>query len=249
MTHYPYLIVGGGMTAAAALEGIRSIDPVGAIGLFSAEPHPPYYRPPLSKGLWTGKKSLEDLRQLLLKATLYTLVNNLDDLRNLDHRERLALAEDCAQEALLVVLSRLTTFRGESKFTTWAYKFGVNVALSRARKERWKGVSLDELSEDGEALDWLDYSGKENSSRKERPALRNEVFTIIREAIRSELTARQRQVLKWIAFDDVPMDVVVERLESNRNAIYKLLHDARKKVKRALAAQGYPLEDVYDLFE
>jgi RNA polymerase sigma-70 factor (ECF subfamily) len=67
--------------------------------------------------------------------------------------------------------------------------------------------------------------------------------------IRSELTARQRQVLKWIAFDDIPMDVVVQRLNSNRNAVYKLLHDARLKVKQRLAAHGYAVEDVYELFQ
>jgi RNA polymerase sigma-70 factor (ECF subfamily) len=80
------------------------------------------------------------------------------------------------------------------------------------------------------------------------PSLQSEVRAAIRRVVMTELTGRQRQVLKWIAFDDVPMDVVVERLDTNRNAIYKLLHDARLKVKRQLAAQGYAPDDVYELF-
>ena len=86
-------------------------------------------------------EAIQELRNLLLRAALYTLVNHLDDLRDLDERERLALAEDCAQEALMAVLGKLDTFRGESKFTTWAYKFGIHAALSRARRERWTGCS------------------------------------------------------------------------------------------------------------
>jgi RNA polymerase sigma-70 factor (ECF subfamily) len=194
-------------------------------------------------------ESIEALRALLLRAALYTLGTHLEDLRTLDERERLALAEDCAQEALLAVLARLDDFRGESKFTTWAYKFGINLALTRARKERWKKVSLDELSDTEDSLDWLQLQQGFGTAGSETPALQEEAGALIREVIRSELTDRQRQVLKWIAFDDVPMDVVVERLKTNRNAVYKLLHDARLKVKQRLAAHGYNVEDMYDIFQ
>jgi RNA polymerase sigma-70 factor (ECF subfamily) len=192
-------------------------------------------------------EALEELRALLLRASLYTLVSHLDDLRGLAERERLALAEECAQEALLAVLAHLGDFRGDSKFTTWAYKFGVNVALTRARRERWKRVSLDALA-DEDSLDWLAWQEGFRGVDTEVAALQAEIAAIIQEAIRDELTDRQRQVLKWIAFDGVPMDVVVERLETNRNAIYKLLHDARTKVKRRLAAHGYDVAEVYNLF-
>jgi RNA polymerase sigma-70 factor (ECF subfamily) len=191
---------------------------------------------------------MEELRALLLRAALYTLVTNLADLQALEERERVAVAEDCAQEALLAVLARLSDFRGESKFTTWAYKFAVNIALNRARRERWKGVSLDALSADDAALDWLQWKQGFHSADSETSTLKVEVSHIIGKAIRNELTDRQRQVLKWIVFDEVPMDVVVERLETNRNAVYKLLHDARLKVKKCLSSQGYDVEDVYDLF-
>ena len=136
-----------------------------------------------------------------------------------------------------------------SKFTTWAYKFGINTALTRARRERWKKVSLDELSESGDSPDWLEWETGAQSLDSEQPALRSEVRKAIGDVFRNELTDRQRQVLKWIAFEDVPMDVVVERLATNRNAIYKLLHDARLKVKRRLVEQGYELEEVTALFQ
>lgn len=192
-------------------------------------------------------EALSELRELLLRAALYTLATHVDDLRARTPDERLALAEDCAQEATLAVLSRIGDFRGDSKFTTWAYKFGINVALARARRERWKGVSLDALGEE-EATDWLEQKIDAGVVDSEAAALRSEVAGMIQDVINTELTERQRQVLHWIAFDDVPMDVVVERLETNRNAVYKLLHDARLKVKRRLSTHGYEVEDIYDLF-
>jgi RNA polymerase sigma-70 factor (ECF subfamily) len=192
-------------------------------------------------------EALGELRELLLRAALYTLVTHVDDLRGMAPNERLALAEDCAQEATLAVLRRIGDFRGESKFTTWAYKFGINVALARARRERWKGVSLDALIED-ETVDWRQWKAGARAIDSEAAALRAEVGDMIRDVINTELTERQRQVLRWVAFDDVPMDVVVDRLATNRNAVYKLLHDARLKVKRRLSARGYDVEDIYDLF-
>lgn len=193
-------------------------------------------------------EALEDLRGLLLRAALYTLVTHHQDVSGLEERERLALAEDCAQEALLAVLGKLDEFRGDSKFTTWAYKFGINIALTHARRERWKRVSLDALAEDEHALDWFQRQEGFQTADSEAAALQSEVSDVIKAVIRNDLTDRQRQVLKWIAFDDVPMDVVVDRLETNRNAVYKLLHDARLKVKRRLAERGYKVEEVYQLF-
>jgi RNA polymerase sigma-70 factor (ECF subfamily) len=193
-------------------------------------------------------EAIGDLRNLLLRAALFTLVKNLQDLRDLDERERLALAEDCTQDALQAVLAHLMEFRGDSKFTTWAYKFGINIALTRARKERWKHISLDALSEEDDPLEWVPWKDSAQSADSEMPSLQSEVRSVIEEVVRDELTGRQRQVLKWIAFDEVPMDVVVERLGSNRNAIYKLLHDARLKIKQHLAARGYEVAEIYDLF-
>lgn len=193
-------------------------------------------------------EAIMDLRDLLLRAALYTFVSHLQDLRDMNEYDRLAMAEDCAQDALQAVLAKLDDFRGESKFTTWAYKFGINIALTRARQERWKNISLDALSEDDDPLEWIQFQEEFQTGDSETFSLQSEVRTAIHDVVRNELTDRQRQVLKWIAFDGVPMDVVVERLSTNRNAVYKMLHTARLKIKQHLAARGYDMEGIYDLF-
>src|SRR5512141_1279339 len=87
--------------------------------------------------------AIEDLRGILLRGASYTFQRNLGDLAHFNPDELSQLAEDCAQEALIAILKCLSDFRGESKFTTWAYKFAINISLTMARRERWKGVSLD----------------------------------------------------------------------------------------------------------
>src|SRR5919108_6561048 len=90
--------------------------------------------------------AIADLRDLLLRASLYFFNRNLGDFEGMQRGEILQCAEDCAQEALIAVMNHLSEFRGDSKFTTWAYKFAINIALMTARRQRWKGKSLDEVS-------------------------------------------------------------------------------------------------------
>lgn len=193
-------------------------------------------------------EALEELRRLLLRASLYTLVSHLSDIQDMAETERMALAEECAQEALMTVLAHLQDFRGESKFTTWAYKFGVNVALSRARRWHWRQVSLDALADEDDSLAWLHRNENFQTGDSEQFLRKKEIVEVLKEVLRTQLTVRQRQTLKWIAFDNTPMDVVVQRQDSNRNAVYKLLHDARRKVKEQLIQRGYDLEEILDLF-
>src|SRR5512139_1700519 len=94
--------------------------------------------------------AIADLRDLLLRAALYFFSRNLGDFENNNNDEILQRAEDCAQDALIAVMKHLSDFRGDSKFTTWAYKFAINTALMASRRERWKGVSLDQLTPSGE---------------------------------------------------------------------------------------------------
>ena len=103
------------------------------------------------------ESAISDLQSILLRAVLYIFNRNSGDPRSLDGDDKMKLAEDCAQDALISILNHLPDFRGDSKFTTWAYKFAVNIALMSARHERWKDVSLDQLSaaEDGEVSEWL----------------------------------------------------------------------------------------------
>jgi RNA polymerase sigma-70 factor, ECF subfamily len=193
-------------------------------------------------------EAIDDLRQFLLQASLYTLYSYLKDIRALSHSDRLALAEDCAQEALIKVLDHLGEFKGESKFTTWAYKFAVNISLARARRERWKGISIDQLSETTDSFEWFTSRAAFTSQGAELQALQAEVAAVLDEAIEHKLTEKQRQVFKLIVFEQIPMDALVQRLGTNRSAVYKLLHDARKKLKKALQAHGFDLDEIFRLF-
>jgi RNA polymerase sigma-70 factor (ECF subfamily) len=193
--------------------------------------------------------AITDLRDLLLRATLYFFNRNLGDLKGLDHDEILQRAEDCAQEALIAVMSHLSDFRGDSKFTTWAYKFAINIALMTARRERWKGKSLDQLSflHNGRLFEWQRQDGSSGLT-PDRFAIQDEISDILREVIERDLTEKQRVVLIMMVFNEVPMDEVVQRLGTNRNAIYKMLHEARRKLKSSLQARGFEVSEMLALF-
>src|SRR5687767_15141040 len=172
--------------------------------------------------------AITDLRNLLLRTVLFFFSRNRGDFESLAREEILQRAEDCAQDALIAVMNHLSDFRGDSKFTTWAYKFAINIALTTARRERWKGVSLDELSfsEDSNLFEGM-MQDKSSGPAPDQSAMQGEVGEIIREIIKHDLTEKQRQVLIMMVFNEVPMDEVVRHLGTNRNAIYKMLHDAR----------------------
>ena len=193
--------------------------------------------------------AIADLRDLLLRAALYFFNRNAGDLQGLDHQEVLQRAEDCAQDALIAVLKHLQDFRGDSRFSTWAYKFAINTALVAARRQRWKDVSLDELETKGES-DFFEWSRQAESreTSPERTTMQVEVQKVIQAIIRQELTDRQRQVLVLMVFQEVPLDEVARHLGSNRNAVYKLLHDARRKLKSGLEQHGFDVGETLSLF-
>jgi RNA polymerase sigma-70 factor, ECF subfamily len=184
--------------------------------------------------------AIADLRNLLLRAALYFFNRNPGDFGGMNRDEILQCAEDSAQEALIAVMDHLADFRGDSKFTTWAYKFAINMALMTARRQRWKGKSLDELPVSNSVL----FDGE----LPDRSLKQREIRGILEEVIKGELTDRQRQVLILMVFHEVPMDEVVQRLGTNRNAIYKMLHDARRKLKNRLQARGFEVEELLALF-
>ena len=193
--------------------------------------------------------AIDDLRNLLLRAVLFFFSRNLGDFGGLARDEILRRAEDCAQDALVAVMNHLSDFRGDSKFSTWAYKFAINIALMTTRRERWKDISLDQLSysDDDTLSEWM-MRDKSPGLAPDQSALRGEVGEIIREVIERDLTDKQRSVLIMMIFNEVPMDEVVRRLHTNRNAIYKLLHDARRKLKNGLQARGFEVGETLVLF-
>lgn len=186
--------------------------------------------------------ALIDLRTHLLRAALFTLQRALHYVGHLESSIVGELAQDCAQEALTAILQHLRSFRGESRFTTWAYAFAVNTALVTARRERRAYLALDRTVD---GADWPPTAARDDDGPPdpERSALQAEMMAAIRDAIERQLTFKQQRVLRALVFEGVPLDVVVRRWGSNRNAVYKLVHDARRKLKKALVARGFDVEE------
>ncbi|HJR82053.1 MAG TPA: sigma-70 family RNA polymerase sigma factor [Anaerolineales bacterium] len=203
----------------------------------------------LSESGAAQENAIADLQDILLRAVLYLFNRNLGDLTAMARDDILQLAEDCAQEALIAIMNHLSDFRGDSKFTTWAYKFAINIGLMAARRVRWKDVSLDQLSsaEDGMVSEWI-MQDKSSGVAPDQAAMQSEVRQVIREVMERDLTDKQRRVLLLMVFHEVPMDEVVRQLDTNRNAVYKMLHDARRKLKSGLQSRGFEVGETLTLF-
>ena len=191
--------------------------------------------------------ALADLRAYLLRAALFTLQRARHHVGHLGPSALGQLAEDCAQESMTAILQRLATFRGDSHFTTWAYTFAVNIALLAARRERWASVPLDRIL-DGSETPSSTTADQGSALDPERRALQVEAVAAVRDGIEHQLTAKQQQLLRAVVFEQVPLDEVARHWGSNRNALYKLLHDARRKLKSHLVARGFDVEEILDLF-
>lgn len=155
------------------------------------------------------------------------------------------LCEDFAQEALLRVRGRLGAFRGESRFTTWALSIAVRIAFDELRHRRWRDVSFDAMLE--EARSPLVFEPRADAAQ-ERNAVRVRILRALRDVIEERLTEKQRAVLV-AELEGMPHAEIAERLGINRNALYKLSHDARKSVKAHLEALGISEADVLWVFE
>ncbi len=191
-------------------------------------------------------RAIEDLRAYLLRAAQYSLNRQRSELTHPSPGEIEQLAEDCAQDALVAILKHLDEFRLESKFTTWAYKFAVNIALNAGRREIWKHVSLDQLLD--QPAPAMTLQEPSPGADPHRAALLGEVWDAVRDIIEREITQRQREALTAILFDDVPLDELARLWGSNRNAIYKLVHDARRQVKAKLEERGFAFDEVLETF-
>jgi RNA polymerase sigma-70 factor, ECF subfamily len=177
--------------------------------------------------------AVRELHDLLLRAARFEVGrrrSSIPHLRGGDHED---LAQQCADDALLAVLAKLDDFRGESRFTTWVYKFALLEAGVKVRRLAWQGR---EIPLEDEAWSVL----SDAAARTERRAEDTELFAALREEIEG-LSPRQREVLVAVTLNDVPIDVLAERLESSRGALYKTLHDARRKLRAALTERGFSL--------
>lgn len=190
----------------------------------------------LSSGGPDQEEALSDLRDTLLRGLRRTFSGRAlaDD----------SFLEDVVQDSLVRILDRLQQFEGRSRFLTWATSIAIRVAMSDLRRRHWKDVSLDELIADsdftpGTAID--DDSGPD--TKLEQKAILDKMHAVIQ----SELTARQRTAL-LAELKGMPQDEIARHLGSNRNAVYKLTHDARKRLLLGLEAAGYEAADIHAAF-
>jgi len=184
-------------------------------------------------------EALADLRAFLVRGLRYALANRSD----VDEQIR----EDFAQDALLKILNALDTFRGESRFTTWAQKIAVNVAFTELRRRRWQDTSLEAITE-GMSLDFVPDMLIDRSAGPDQQAVQSAFLETLRRLIATELTEKQRQALIAIHIQGMPLAEVASRLGTNRNALYKLLHDARQRLKKKLEEEGLSPQDVMAAF-
>jgi RNA polymerase sigma-70 factor (ECF subfamily) len=158
------------------------------------------------------------------------------------------LAEEVTQETLLRVLARLDSFEGRSQFTTWVYTIAVRVAVTELRRAKWKETSLDQLMEgreiEDEPRDFPDVEVNIENSIEKR-----EMISMINKIMMKELTEKQRTAMIAVAIRGMPLEEVARRMGTNRNSLYKLLHDARLKLNLHMENQGFSSGEIFSVFE
>ena len=180
--------------------------------------------------------ALADLHALLVRGAHHELGRRTAALAGVPREELHDLATQAADDALAAILAKLDTFRGASRFTTWAYKFVLLEAGVRARRRAWHGREVT-LADDS----WRGLADPAPSV--EQSAEDADLLRAVTGAVATALTPHQREVFVALALNGVPIDVLAERLTSTRGALYKTLHDARRKLRAALADAGYAFGD------
>ncbi len=181
-----------------------------------------------------------ELRDLLVRAALTTLRRQGYPPAAFGADSYLAVAEDVAQESLSILLSQLDSFRGQSRFTTWCYRIVINLIADEYRRYAWRRQPLDNHDDLG------DWEGLADGP--EIGAERREVWEVINRVIRDDLTLRQRHALVGRVVQGKALVVLAEELDTNKDNVYKLLHDARKRLKQALLARGISEADALAAF-
>ena len=177
--------------------------------------------------------AVERLHTLLLKASRFEISRRRRAFPHLRGDDFDDLAQQSADDALMSVLARLDDFRGLSRFSTWAYKFALYEAGAKLRKRAWQGREIP-----------LDTPAWETIAATDTPAEdaeQGELLAALRDALEA-LTPHQRQVFDALALNEVPIDVLAERLGKTRGALYKTLHDARARLRAELHERGFALD-------
>jgi RNA polymerase sigma-70 factor, ECF subfamily len=235
--------------AGAARRAMRGIEVLDAATVRAVEPVTQLIAPPASfdaeSGDWLralaaeGKardEALGRLHALLLRAARFEVGRRRQGLPHLRADELDEIAAEAADDALLSVLRRLDDFRGASRFTTWVYKFALLEAAVKVRKRAWQGR---EIPLEAEAWGFFAAADLQPDAEAEQ----SELLETVQRAIADVLTPHQRTVLVALALNEVPIDVLAERLGTNRGALYKTLHDARQKLRKHLRECGLALDN------
>ena len=172
------------------------------------------------------------LHELLLRAARFEVSRRRGTVAHLRGGDHDDLAQQAADDALVAVLAKVGQFRGESRFTTWAYKFALYEASVKLRRRAWQDRELPLEPESWPNIASIALSPGDHFAECE-------LLDALRDAIRSSLSDHQREVLVAITLNGVPIDVLAERLNTTRGALYKTLHDARRKLRARLAADGH----------
>jgi RNA polymerase sigma-70 factor (ECF subfamily) len=175
--------------------------------------------------------AIGELHALLERAASFEINRRramLPELRGGDHED---LAQQAANDALVAILAKLEEFRGESRFTTWAYKFALYEAAAKVRKRAWQGREIP-LTADA----WPEIPDIAGDPQSEVEM--SDLLVALQGVIEHDLSPHQRDVLVALALNEVPIDVLAERLNTTRGALYKTLHDARQKVRASLSARS-----------
>ena len=186
-------------------------------------------------------EAIEDLRRLLKRGLIYALSSRIKT--DLEHQ-----VEDFVQDAILRILDKLDTFRGESKFTTWAQKVAVRVAFTEMRRKRWKDISIEDLLPE-DSGDFTPLILSDPSPDPDKRATQESLLKMVDQILAEELTERQRTALLAIMHGGMPLEEVAQRMDTNRNALYKLLHDARKQMRSRLIEKGLTPQEVLEVFD
>jgi RNA polymerase sigma-70 factor (ECF subfamily) len=174
--------------------------------------------------------AMTSLHEMMLRACRYQVRRMRSMLAGVGNERLEEIANQAADEAMMAVLNKLSTFEGRSRFTTWAYKFAILQSATEVRRHAWRNREV-ELNDDAHVLE----RGPSPASYAEAVDL----ASAVRLAIDQALTPHQRRITIALLIDDVPIDVLAERLGSNRNALYKTVHDARSRLRAHLIASGH----------
>ena len=224
-------------SAAARVAGVEAIPSARRVRAPAVRPLDPESRRWLSELRSEGgahDDAVARLHALLLRAARFEVARRRPAHPHLRGNELDDIALEAADDALVSVLKRLDDFRGASRFTTWVYKFALLEAAVKLRRRAWQGREIPLEPET-----WSLFAG--GGLTPDEEAEQSALLAAVQDGIATALTPHQREVLVALALNGVPIDVLAERRGSNRGALYKTLHDARQKLRKHLAASGYPL--------